>query len=122
MDAFSDVPVDAVCEAEFDRAFELLLKLVDLRRADEMMPLGPGAVYTASARCDGPEMLSSAGMLFGFTVCHSGPNFVGHRMLKGCRSIALTLPTRSVSFEVVLFELRSSVSEKPWASAQGWQR
>lgn len=48
MDAFSDVPVDAGCEAEFDRAFELLLKLVDLRRADEMMPLGPGAVYTAS--------------------------------------------------------------------------
>ena len=48
MDAFSDVPVDAGCEAEFDRAFELLLKLVDLRRADEMMPLGSGAVYTAS--------------------------------------------------------------------------
>ena len=48
MDAFSDVPVDAGCDAEFDRAFELLLKLVDLRRADEIMPLGPGAVDTAS--------------------------------------------------------------------------
>ena len=48
MDAFSDVPVDTGCEAEFDRAFELLLKLVDLRRADEIMPLGSGAVYTAS--------------------------------------------------------------------------
>lgn len=48
MDAFSDVPVDAGRDAEFDRAFELLLKLVDVRRADEIMPLGPGAVYTAS--------------------------------------------------------------------------
>lgn len=35
-------------DAEFDRALELLLKLVDLRQADEIMPLGPGAVYTAS--------------------------------------------------------------------------
>lgn len=48
MDAFHDVPADADQDAEFDRAFELLLKLVDLRRADEIMPLGPAAVYTAS--------------------------------------------------------------------------
>lgn len=48
MDALDDVPVDAERDAEFDKAFELLLKLVDLRRADEIMPLGPGAVDTAS--------------------------------------------------------------------------
>ena len=48
MDAFSDVPVEAGRDAEFDRAFELLFKLVDVRRADEIMPLGPGAVDTAS--------------------------------------------------------------------------
>ena len=48
MDALDDVPVDSERDTEFDRAFELLLKLVDLRRADEIMPLGPGAVDTAS--------------------------------------------------------------------------
>jgi hypothetical protein len=48
MDALCDVPVNPERDAEFDKAFELLLKLVDLRRADEIMPLGPGAVYTAS--------------------------------------------------------------------------
>lgn len=48
MDALDDVPVDSERDTELDRAFELWLKLVDLRRADEIMPLGPGAVYTAS--------------------------------------------------------------------------
>lgn len=48
MDGLGDVPVDEKRDSEFDQAFELLLKLVDLRRADEIMPLGPGAVYTAS--------------------------------------------------------------------------
>ena len=38
MDALVDVPVDSERDTEFDRAFELLLKLVDLRRADEIMP------------------------------------------------------------------------------------
>jgi hypothetical protein len=46
--AFDDVPTDPIQDSEFDQAFELLLKLVDLRRADELMPLGPGAIYTAS--------------------------------------------------------------------------
>ena len=48
MDAFSDVPVDVEQDFEFDQAFQSLLKLVDLRYADELQPLGPGAVYTAS--------------------------------------------------------------------------
>lgn len=48
MDAFSDVPVDVEKDFEFDQAFQLLLKLVDLRHADELQPLGPGAVYIAS--------------------------------------------------------------------------
>jgi len=48
MDGLSDVSVSLEQNAEFDQAFELLLKLVDLRRADEIMPLGPAAVYTAS--------------------------------------------------------------------------
>jgi Transposase DDE domain len=48
MDAYSDVPVDVLGDDEFDAAFELLPRLVDLRRADELMPLGAGAVYTAS--------------------------------------------------------------------------
>ena len=49
MDAYSDVPVDVLGDAEFDASFELLPQLVNLRRADELMPLGPNAVYTASA-------------------------------------------------------------------------
>ena len=49
MNVYSDVPVDVLRDAEFDAAFGLLSELVDLRRADEMMPLGPNAVYTASA-------------------------------------------------------------------------
>ena len=48
MDAYRDVPQDPQQDVEFDKAFELLLQLVDLRKADEMMPLGPAAVYTAS--------------------------------------------------------------------------
>lgn len=48
MDMYSDVPVKVLGDAEFEAAFGLLPRLVDLRRADEMMPLGPGAVYTAS--------------------------------------------------------------------------
>ena len=48
MDAFPDVPADAVLDAEFDQAFELLLKLVDLRKADELQPFGPSAVYVTS--------------------------------------------------------------------------
>ena len=49
MDAYSDVPVDVLGDAEFDASFELLPQLVNLRRADELMPLVPNAVYTASA-------------------------------------------------------------------------
>lgn len=48
MDAYSDVPVDVLGDDEFDAAYGLLPGLVDLRRADELMPLGPNAVYTAS--------------------------------------------------------------------------
>ena len=48
MDALRDVPVNVERDVEFDKAFELLLKLVDLRQADEIMPLGPAAIYTAS--------------------------------------------------------------------------
>jgi hypothetical protein len=33
---------------DFDHAVKLLLELVDLRRADVLMPLGPAAIYTAS--------------------------------------------------------------------------
>lgn len=47
-----DVSVDGSASqeqaAEFDKAFELLCKLVDLREADKLMPLGPAAIYTAS--------------------------------------------------------------------------
>lgn len=48
MEVYSDVPVDVLGGAEFDAAFGLLSGLVDLRPADEMMPLGPNAVDTAS--------------------------------------------------------------------------
>ena len=49
MDAYRDVPQDPQQDVEFKPStFELLLQLVDLRKADEMMPLGPAAVYTAS--------------------------------------------------------------------------
>jgi Transposase DDE domain len=48
MDAFSDVPVDVEQDLDFDQAFQSLLKLVDIRHADELQPLGPGAVYIAS--------------------------------------------------------------------------
>jgi hypothetical protein len=48
MDAFSDVPVNDAQNTEFDQAFQLLLKLVDLRLADELQPRGPGAVYITS--------------------------------------------------------------------------
>jgi hypothetical protein len=48
MDAMMDVRLNPEQEVEFDKACELLLKLVDLRRADEKMPLAPSAIYTAS--------------------------------------------------------------------------
>lgn len=48
MDVFSDVPADSEQALEFDQAFQLLQELVDLRQADELQPLGPGAVYLAS--------------------------------------------------------------------------
>ena len=48
MDAYSDVPVNAEWDADFDRAFPLLSQLVDLRTADQLQPLGPAAVYTTS--------------------------------------------------------------------------
>ena len=42
------VPIDAKRDAEFDRAFEVLSKLVDLRKADRLHPVGDNAVYTTS--------------------------------------------------------------------------
>ncbi len=45
MDAYSDVPVDVLGEAEFDAAFELLPRLVNLRRAggrDDAARVGGG--------------------------------------------------------------------------------
>lgn len=48
MAAPSQVSADPQRDAEFDQAFELLAPLVDLRQADQLMPLGPAAVYTAS--------------------------------------------------------------------------
>jgi hypothetical protein len=48
MDANEKVSLTAEQEAEFDRAFELLTTFVDLSHADQMLPLGPAAVYTAS--------------------------------------------------------------------------
>jgi hypothetical protein len=48
MDASRDGRLNRQQEVDFDKALELLRKFVDLRQADEMLPLGPGAVYTAS--------------------------------------------------------------------------
>ena len=48
MKSTHEVPLDPVLDAEFDKAFELMTKLVDLRLADKMQPLGPAAVYTTS--------------------------------------------------------------------------
>ena len=49
MDAYSDVPVDVLGEAKFDAAVSCCLGWsICGGRADEMMPLGSGAVYTAS--------------------------------------------------------------------------
>ena len=48
MDANEKVSLTPDQEAEFDKAFELLTTLIDLRKADELLPLGPAAVYTAS--------------------------------------------------------------------------
>ena len=42
------VPIDAKRDAEFDRAFEVLSKLIDLRKADQLHPVGDNAVYTTS--------------------------------------------------------------------------
>ena len=42
------VPIDAERDAKFDRAFELLSQLVDLRTADQLHPVGENAVYTTS--------------------------------------------------------------------------
>ena len=46
MDTFSDVPVDVDQDREFDRAFHQLQGLVDIREADVLQPMGPGAIYT----------------------------------------------------------------------------
>jgi len=46
--AFNDVPTDAIPEADLGKAFDFLFSLVDLRKADQMMPLGPATIYTAS--------------------------------------------------------------------------
>jgi len=46
--AVNEVSLDAVEDVEFDRAFEFLLKLVDLRKADELQPSAPATVYTTS--------------------------------------------------------------------------
>jgi hypothetical protein len=48
MDAFSDVPVNAEWDADFDQAFPLLSRFVDLHVADQLQPLGAAAVYTTS--------------------------------------------------------------------------
>jgi hypothetical protein len=48
MPGLDDVPTNSILDAEFDKAFELLLRLVDLRKANVLMPLGPAAIYTAS--------------------------------------------------------------------------
>ena len=48
MAAVNDVPLGADQDVEFDRAFELLLRLVDLRQADELQPSAPATVYTTS--------------------------------------------------------------------------
>jgi len=43
-----EVPIDAKRDAEFDRAFEFLSRVVDLRTADRLHPVGDNAVYTTS--------------------------------------------------------------------------
>lgn len=48
MDASQELSVNREREAEFDKAFELLCTLVDLRQADKLLPLGPAAIYTTS--------------------------------------------------------------------------
>jgi len=48
MDSTPEVSMTPLQAAEFDRSFELLLKLVDLQQADRLAPLGPAAVYTTS--------------------------------------------------------------------------
>lgn len=48
MDAFADVPVSVNLDLEFDQAFAMLLKLVNLRQADELQPSEPHTVYTTS--------------------------------------------------------------------------
>jgi Transposase DDE domain len=42
------VPLDAENDARFDKAFERLSKLLDLRVADQLHPVGHNAVYTTS--------------------------------------------------------------------------
>lgn len=42
------VPSDPFLDSEFDNAFALLTDLVDLRQADEILPIGSAAVYTTS--------------------------------------------------------------------------
>ncbi len=48
MAAKKKVPVDPARDAQFDRAFERLTELVDLRQADELHPVRGNAVYTSS--------------------------------------------------------------------------
>lgn len=48
MVAIRSVPISPLLDTEFDKAFEILRDLVDLSEADQRMPLGPAAVYTAS--------------------------------------------------------------------------
>jgi hypothetical protein len=43
-----DISSNPLLDAEFDKAFELLGELVDLRRADEIQPCWPSTVYTTS--------------------------------------------------------------------------
>jgi Transposase DDE domain len=42
------VPIDPERDARFDKAFEFLTKLVDLKEADQLHPVGDNAVYTTS--------------------------------------------------------------------------
>lgn len=48
MDATTDTSSDPAREHELAAAFDLLEGLIDWQRADEIMPLGPATVYTAS--------------------------------------------------------------------------
>lgn len=43
-----EVPIDAQRDAQFDKAFEFLSRIVDLRVADQLHPVGDNAVYTTS--------------------------------------------------------------------------